>query len=246
MGSAQPVMAIVFSGKKIWAVKASNALKNFLWRACQNVLPTKQNLLRKGVVDNDLCPCCHSEVESVIHALWECPGAQDVWGCGPILFQKCPSFFADMIELVSYLFTRLNDDLMSLTVTVFHRIWLRRNKLIFEEQFSSPMKIFSDASKFFEDFKMYNLKEPLLTTPNAEETNICKFWKIPSAGFVKVNWDASLNSKSGWVGLGCVIRNEEGSVLGAKCRAAKVSVDPLCAESMAALLAVIFAVKWVL
>jgi hypothetical protein len=178
MGSAQPVMAIAFSGKKIWAVKASNASKNFLWRACQNVLPTKQNLLRKGVVENDLCPCCHSEVESVIHALWECSGAQDVWGCGPILFQKCLSFFADMIELVSYLFTILNDDLMSLTMTVFHRIWLRRNKLIFEEQFSSPMKVFSDASKFFEDFKMYNLKEPLLTTPNAEETNICKFGKL--------------------------------------------------------------------
>jgi hypothetical protein len=78
--------------KKNWAVKASNASKNFLWRACQNVLPTKQNLLRKGVVENDLCPCCHSEVESVIHVLWECPGAQDVWGCGPILFQKCPFF----------------------------------------------------------------------------------------------------------------------------------------------------------
>jgi hypothetical protein len=92
-GSAQPVMAIVFSGKKkIWTVKASNASKKFIWRACQNVLPTKQNLLRKGVVENDLCPCCHSEVESVIHALWECPGAQDVWGCGPILFQKCLFF----------------------------------------------------------------------------------------------------------------------------------------------------------
>jgi len=47
--------------KKIWAVKAPNALKKFLWRACQNVLPTKQNLLRKGVVDNDLCPCCQLE-----------------------------------------------------------------------------------------------------------------------------------------------------------------------------------------
>jgi hypothetical protein len=84
------------------------------------------------VVDNDLCPCCQLEVESVIHALWNCPGAQDVWGCGPILFQKCPSIFSDMAELVSYLFTRLNDDLMSLTVVVFHRIWLRRKKMIFE------------------------------------------------------------------------------------------------------------------
>jgi ribonuclease HI len=192
------------------------------------------------VVDNDLCPCCQLEVESVIHALWNCPGAQDVWGCGPILFQKCPSIFSDMAELVSYLFTRLNDDLMSLTVVVFHRIWLRRNKMIFEEQFYSPMKVFIEASQLFEDFKMYNLRESLLKVPNVEGSNICKSWKLPNAGFVKVNWDASLNPKSSLVGLGCVIRNENGYVIGAKCYACRATVDPLCAEAMAALFALEF------
>jgi len=226
--------------KKIWAVKAPNASKNFLWRPCQNALPTKQNLLRKGVVDNDLCPYCQLEVESVIHALWNCPSAQDVWGCGPILFQKCPSIFSDMAELVSYLFTRLNDDLMSLTMVVFHRIWLRRNKMIFDEQFYSPMKVFIEASQFFEDFKMYNLRESLLKVPNVEGSNICKSWKLPNAGFVKVNWDASLNPKSSLVGLGCVIRNENGYVIGAKCYACRATVDPLCAEAMAALFALEF------
>jgi hypothetical protein len=37
----------------------------------------------------------------------------------PILFQKCPSIFSGMVELVSFLFNRLNDDLLSLTVAVF-------------------------------------------------------------------------------------------------------------------------------
>jgi hypothetical protein len=136
--------------------------------------------------------------------------------------------------------TRLNDDLMSLTMVVFHRIWLRRNKLIFEEQFYSPMKVFIKASQFFEDFKMYNLRESLLKVPNVEGSNICKSWKPPNAGFVKVNWDASLNLKSGMVGLGCVIRNEDGYVIGAKCCACRALVDPLCAEAMAALYALEF------
>jgi hypothetical protein len=91
-----------------------------MWRACQNVLPTKQNLLRKGVGNDDLCPCCMLEVESVIHVLWCCPGAQDVWGCGPALFKKCPSFFLDFAELISYLLSKLNADLMSLSVLIFH------------------------------------------------------------------------------------------------------------------------------
>jgi hypothetical protein len=106
--------------KKIWAINVPNASKIFMWRACQNVLPTKQNLLRKGVGNDDLCPCCMLEVESVIHVLWCCPGAQDVWGCGPALFKKCPSFFLDFAELISYLLSKLNADLMSLSVLIFH------------------------------------------------------------------------------------------------------------------------------
>jgi hypothetical protein len=53
----------------------------------------------------------------------------------------------------------------------------------------------------------------LIKVPNVEGSNICKFWKSPNVGFVKVNWDASLNLKSGMVSLGCVIRNEDGSVI---------------------------------
>jgi ribonuclease HI len=102
------------------------------------------------------------------------------------------------------------------------------------------MKVFTEASKFFEDFKMYNLREPLLKVPNAEGSNKSKLWKLPDAGFMKVNWDASLNLKSGMVGLRCVIRNKDGYVVGAKCCACKAHVDPLLAEAMAFLFALEF------
>jgi hypothetical protein len=41
--------------------------------------------------------------------------------------------FKGMVELVSFSFNRLNNDFLSLTVAVFHSIWLKRNKMIFEE-----------------------------------------------------------------------------------------------------------------
>jgi hypothetical protein len=139
--------------KKHWAIKAPNSSKIFLSRACQNLLPTKHNLLKKGVVEDDLCPCCKIQEESIIHALWIFPSAQDVWGSGSIVFQKCPSMFSGMVELVSFLFNRLNDDLLSLMVAVFCSIWLRRNKLVFEEHFYSPLTVFNDASRHYEDFR---------------------------------------------------------------------------------------------
>jgi len=226
--------------KKIWAINVPNASKKILWRACQNLLPTKQNLLRKGVGVDDLCPCCMLEVESVIHVLWCCPGAQDVWGCGSALFQKCPYFFSDFPELISYLLSKLNADLMSLFVLIFHRIWLRRNRLIFEGQFSPPLKVFSDASCLFDDFKRFNSKDSMGLASYSVRPNYGKLWKPLATGSIKVNWDASLNVNSELVGMGCVIRNGEGIVIAAKCCVCKAVVDPVCAEVMAALVALDF------
>jgi hypothetical protein len=59
-------------------------------------------------------------------------------------------------------------------------------------------------------------------------------------GFVKVNWDVSLNLRASVVGLGCVIRNDEGLVVGAKYCACKVHANPLLAEAMVAHLAIGF------
>jgi hypothetical protein len=74
--------------KILWSLKVPNSVKVFLWRACHNLLPTKGNLFTRKVVDNNLCPVCLLEEESVVHALWDCSGAQDVWGLGPMCFQK--------------------------------------------------------------------------------------------------------------------------------------------------------------
>jgi hypothetical protein len=35
-----------------------------------------------------------------------------------------------MVELVSFMFNRLNDELLGLMVAVFRSIWLRRDKMI--------------------------------------------------------------------------------------------------------------------
>jgi hypothetical protein len=44
-----------------------------------------------------------------------------------------------------------------------------------------------------------------------------KIWKNPNLGTIKANWDASINLRDGVLGLGCVIRNDEGLVVSAKC-----------------------------
>lgn len=55
-------------------------IKVFGWRACQNILPTRANLARRRIIEDDNCPIRLRHSESVIHALWECGMAQDVLG----------------------------------------------------------------------------------------------------------------------------------------------------------------------
>ena len=52
------------------------------------LLPTKDNLIRRKVVKEHFCPICEKEPETVLHALWGCLVAIDMWGGGKRIFQK--------------------------------------------------------------------------------------------------------------------------------------------------------------
>lgn len=60
--------------------------KYFIWRACCDLLPTRTNLVKRKIIEDLRCPICKSIQESLIHALWDCPAARDVWGetCSPL------------------------------------------------------------------------------------------------------------------------------------------------------------------
>ena len=58
--------------KNIWKLKVPGKIKHFLWKACTNSLPTKENLLKRKILQEPDCPRCNSEPESAVHAIWSC------------------------------------------------------------------------------------------------------------------------------------------------------------------------------
>lgn len=65
--------------KSLWKVRGPPVVKLFLWKACKNILATKENLYRHRIVSDPLCPICGLETETVGHILWRCGSAKDVW-----------------------------------------------------------------------------------------------------------------------------------------------------------------------
>jgi hypothetical protein len=92
------------------------------------------------------------------------------------------------------------------------------------------------------EFRKYNSKEEESVNSNGVSLihRPTIGWKPPPIGVVKVNWDASLNVKEHYIGIGIVARDHYGNVLGARAVTKIAVCAPKVAEAMAALESVMF------
>lgn len=143
--------------KVLWSLKVPNPVKVFLWKACHNLFPTKVNLFKKKIVGDFLCPCCGREDETILHILWDCPSAQDVWGCGASCFKKCYTVGDTFLLLFEHFLSRFDLTKLELLMVVARRIWLRRNALVFKGKFIHPNTLYAEAVSACEAYYSNNV-----------------------------------------------------------------------------------------
>ena len=51
----------------------------FQFKIIHNILPTRVSLLRAGLVDDDICPICNSERQSLVHMFYSCRESSIFW-----------------------------------------------------------------------------------------------------------------------------------------------------------------------
>ena len=85
--SSRPIGCQVWP--KLWKLHVPNKIKVFTWGACHNILPIRDNLVRRKIVKKEVCVLCSREAETGVHALWECAVAKYVWLGRMIKIQKC-------------------------------------------------------------------------------------------------------------------------------------------------------------
>ncbi|GLT58532.1 hypothetical protein SLA2020_314180 [Shorea laevis] len=67
------------NGNILWKLKIPPKIRVFIWRAILNALPSLDNLVRRGIAQAALCPCCHLADESIMHLLFYCPYVEPIW-----------------------------------------------------------------------------------------------------------------------------------------------------------------------
>ena len=65
--------------RKLWKINAPHKVRHNAWRATQDILSTKANLVLCHVLLDDTCEECVLKFESLVHFFWECPKAQETW-----------------------------------------------------------------------------------------------------------------------------------------------------------------------
>ena len=129
--------------RTIWSSYIMPKWKIFLWKLWHNSIATKDNLFRRGLGDNDICPICLYEVESLNHLFQMCPLASEAWDThlGSAILNTDPHLeFQDWV-MYHVLDFRDKEGLHSPTLARFlgtlWAIWITRNHQVFRQTCAS-------------------------------------------------------------------------------------------------------------
>ncbi|KAK7859443.1 hypothetical protein CFP56_005898 [Quercus suber] len=212
-------------------------VRNFLWRAIRNSIPTKINLKRRMVLMDECCDHCHEEPEDVLHALWSCPSISQAWtqfDTWRILDPSpCFSSFKDLVETV----VEEGKDLNCFATTVW-AIWSRRNSMRTSGQHIPVQQIYSEVQKARAAYVRTIPPRPPDQANHCEQRST---WKPPPRSKLKINFDGSVFNEVQRAGVGAIVRDAEGSVLASMAESFHLPFSIAAVEVIAAMKTIQFA-----
>ncbi|XP_042952202.1 uncharacterized protein LOC122289284 [Carya illinoinensis] len=187
-----------------------------MWKAGNDLLATRWNLFKRKILNDPLCPICQTDNEIVMHLLWQCPAANAIWTEMIIPIQKWNVAEDDFLSMWGRMKGKLTEPKLELIAATMRMLWMRRNELVFDKKFRSPMSAIRATKESLQEYQAAN---QMLKRGNslAKAVRQGQHWELPKEKFVKTNWDAAVDLKNKKVGIGIIIRDEKGDVLAAAC-----------------------------
>jgi len=174
--------------KHIWHSDTLPKVKQFLWNISQNALPTMDNLHRRKIVPDPLCPICKHEAETIEHTLLLCPWTAQIWTGCPL---KIKITRLGLTRIDDWLYMRKIDPKSSSKfnqiASTLWSIWQDRNRFIFDQKPLIPKQTLFRSEALQRNFETWN---KIATKKTASESHTNR-WQPPKPGVLKLNIDAS-------------------------------------------------------
>ena len=119
----------------MWKTLSLPKVKHFLWQCCHYSIAVKATLNERGMGISPVCPACNTELETIVHALRDCPKAKCFWNS---LMPPLPPNVFYGVPLVDWMklncrcsrFSAISDvewgTIFSMAVWI---LWLHRNNI---------------------------------------------------------------------------------------------------------------------
>ncbi|XP_075665334.1 uncharacterized protein LOC142634995 [Castanea sativa] len=172
--------------KEVWQMQAPPKIKNFLWRACHNVLPTKQALMRRKILEDPICERCKMAVEDSLHAVWSCLELDIVWADQEKWGFRCEIEFTCVRELLSWMIEEGKS--LELLAFMAWTVWNQRNKVRLNLQAYLLYQVAEETAELLAQYRASTKASDMLVRSHEIGGNR---WRALQVGFVKVNSDGA-------------------------------------------------------
>ena len=203
-----------FTASWIWKAPTLPRIKSFLWQCAHNSIAVKDCLTRRGVVEDGKCPICNREVETILHALRDCPRVHLVWRQIGVQLSNYEFWNSNLTNWLN-LNGRMNTNQPAgkppwkiLFPFAIWNIWKYRNDFVFNRKMQN-LNLVADIQNIAVEF-MYCVSHPRVLP--------CRFikrvsWEKPPLGWAKLNTNGAAVGRSGLARCGGLIRDDKGAWL---------------------------------
>ncbi|VFQ68446.1 unnamed protein product [Cuscuta campestris] len=191
----------------IWKMQVPPKVRNFMWRALNDVLPVRANLRRRQVEVADVCPRCCTDQETTIHSLIGCTFSQACLGrVGYVSIRQ----YGSMVEWFEEVRRTLTKERVQQLCMVLWEAWQQRNQLVWKNR--------SLSITFVAERAIRGLQEWQAARPGSLEARLgsgdrMHKWRAPVRGVLKCNVDASFNIRTSVARVGVVVQDDQGNFL---------------------------------
>ncbi|BFG35644.1 hypothetical protein CerSpe_219180 [Prunus speciosa] len=223
----------------LWKAKIPGKIKLFWWRACNGILPTKDNLWKRKIHLDTCCDLCGAEMESTLHVLWHCPFARGVWACASIGSGGIPRQFHHVHDWVLSCIDHLSHADLDLFFVTGWAIWEARNGKLWNNLTPKPEFTSSSTAVRLHDFVRACPQGAALS----RGCTVPQIWIKPCTGSLKINVDGSWTAGNTDGGVGIVVRDSNGKFVVGRALHVDNVFSTLQVEAMAAREGAILAVE---
>ena len=193
----------------IWKAKVPGKVQICVWRACHDLLATRDRLLTKGYDGEVTCLLCPHPYEEVSHLFCKCPTAYNILTSAPFNLQNS---LLPRINFKEWMLERaltMKQNIFEQLLMIIWSLWRNRNNKFWSGTQQTSIDVSLSSKAWLGEFQ--RARGPSKVTKQSK----LKFWKPAMNGAFKLNVDAAFLADQNQGGTGGVLRDHSGKFVAA-------------------------------